>query len=368
MADKKRVGIDARLLNQTGVGRYTWNLLAHLEKIAEKDHEFYVYLLPEDMDAISFKNKNFHKQEANYAWHTVDEQSRFWLKLMLDNLDLMHFTYFSYPIMYRRPFVITIHDIIPLTYRTGRASTKHPVVYKLKHEGYQKALSSGVKHAPRIITPTNTVKNTLIETFGPKYGEKIEVTHEGVGSDLLKHAPSKKKPLDKPYFLYVGNFYPHKNVERLIEAFARVKDDVNLVLVGPEDYFSNNIRSAIRDHSQEKRVKMFHSISDKKLVTMYAHALALVHPSLDEGFGLQLMEASYFKCPIIASDIPIFREILNNNYISFDPEDIYDIATSLSTFVKKPKKKYLSLAEMKKRFSFKTMTDQTYDIYKDILS
>lgn len=364
----KRIGIDARLLNQTGVGRYTWNLLNQLDSIIGTDIEVYVYLLPEDMDLISFKNKNIVKKKANYSWHSFDEQSRFWLRLMTHNLDLMHFTYFSFPIMYRRPFVITIHDIIPLTHATGRASTKNPIIYKVKHGAYQRTLWSGVKNAQTVITPTQTTKDILVQTFGPEYADKIQVTHEGVGSNLLDHKPGKRSPHKKPYFMYVGNFYPHKNVERLVEAFARVKDDIHLILVGPEDYFSHNIRSAIREHGQEDRIIMKHSIPDKDLMNLYTHARALVHPSLAEGFGLQLLEASYFKCPVIASDIPIFHEILGDTYIPFDPHDIYDIASKLTNFLKKPQKKYLTHSQIKKRFSFKDMAEQTYDIYKTVLA
>ena len=363
----KRIGIDARLINQTGVGRYTRNLLIHLEKLLDDETELYVYMLPEDEDTISFKNKNIHIKHANFSWHSMSEQSGFWLRLMMDNLDLMHFTYFSHPILYRRPFVITIHDLIPLMHATGKASTKHPIVYKVKHRGYRKALSSGIKRAQAIITPTQTVKDNIEKVFGPKHLSKVHVTYEGVGSDLLRFKPNKTSPQKKPYFLYVGNFYPHKNVEKLVEAFARVKDDVQLVLVGPEDFFSRNIHTAIREHNQKGRVILKHNLSDKELVTHYAHALALVHPTQAEGFGLQLLEASYFECPIIASNIPIFNEVLGDKFISFDQNDIYDIASKLSGFVKKPQKKFLSKSEMKNRFSFSEMTKQTYDIYSEIL-
>lgn len=363
-----RIGIDARLINQTGVGRYTRNLLTHLDTILKPEDELYVYVMNEDFSSLTFQNPRIHVRKAHFMWHSFSEQLGFCLQLIRDNLDLMHFTYFSFPILYRKPFIITIHDLIPLKHATGKASKLHPFVYKIKHAGYRKALHAGVYQSTAIITPTQTVKDDILSRFPNIPADKMYVTYEGVGLDLLSCKPEKKAPYDKKYFMYVGNFYPHKNIVRLIEACACIKDDIFLILVGPEDYFAHTIRAAIHEHGQENRIIMRHDISDSELVTMYTHAVGLVHPSLDEGFGLQLIEASYFECPVIASDIPLFHEIMGERFVAFDPYDMYDIAAKLAEFLHKPQKSYLSRTYIEKHFSFEQMAHETYDIYRSFLN
>jgi len=99
----KKIGIDARLYSQTGVGTYLKNLIYYLEKKDLKNKLVYIYLMPDDYKNISFLNKNIFKRKINYRWHSLGEQIGFAIKLYQDNLDLMHFTYFSYPIYYSKP-------------------------------------------------------------------------------------------------------------------------------------------------------------------------------------------------------------------------------------------------------------------------
>src|SRR3989338_179158 len=106
----KKIGIDARLYSQTGVGTYLKNLLYYLEKKELTEELYYVYLMPEDYDRVLFKNKKIIKRKVTYRWHSIGEQFGFAITLYFDNLDLIHFTYFSYPVFYWKKFVATIHD------------------------------------------------------------------------------------------------------------------------------------------------------------------------------------------------------------------------------------------------------------------
>ncbi|MBI4009470.1 glycosyltransferase family 4 protein, partial [Candidatus Roizmanbacteria bacterium] len=278
----------------------------------------------------------------------------------------MHFTYFSYPVLYKRKFVATIHDTTPLNFKTGKASTKNPLLYKLKHIAFKFVISQQIKNAQAIISPTKTVKKQLLNIFGNKYESKIFPIYEGIDYELmnLKNISSNVKHLTSniPFFIYVGNFYPHKNVERLIQAFAKVKKDIRLILLGPDDYFSKRLFQLINRLKQEKRIVFYHNPSRDDLVFFYKNAQALIHPSLSEGFGLPLAEAAYFKLPIIASNIDVFREILDGNYISFNPTDVNDIAAKIKQFLSQ-KIKY-SYDSVLKKFSFKAMTNKTLEIYQ----
>lgn len=364
----KRIGIDARLISQTGVGAYTRNLLEELEKRVHNEH-IYVFLKPEDFSSIAFKNKQFHKVKTPYHWHTFAEQIGFAALLYRMNLDLVHFTYFSYPIIYIKPFVITIHDLTPLLFKTGKASTHNNIVYTIKHSAYVLLMKCAITLSKHIYVPTTAVKKSIQKQYGHHLSKKISVTYEGIKKSLQHIKPKKSlnKKYSKPFFVYVGNFYPHKNVERLILAFKEIPDSHELILVGPDDHFAASIRNCIKEHNI-KNVRMHTHATDEELAFFLSYAEALVLPSLSEGFGLPLLEASYFKLPIIASDIPVFQEITGGSYISFDPKDIYSIATAISTFIKKPDKKaYVTRQEIVSKFSFSTMAQQTYDVYKEIL-
>src|SRR5690606_5366249 len=103
--------------------------------------------LEKDSVQIQFENKQFVKREVHSRWHSLSEQLAFYQVLMRDNLDLMHFTYFSYPVLYRRPFVATIHDVTPLIFKTGKASTLPGFLYEIKHSVFQYVMSQQLKNS-----------------------------------------------------------------------------------------------------------------------------------------------------------------------------------------------------------------------------
>ncbi|MBI4225969.1 glycosyltransferase, partial [Candidatus Roizmanbacteria bacterium] len=187
-----KIGIDARLYNQTGVGVYLRNLLYYLERLTKNYSQFFIYLTPDVYDKVRFKSKYFVKQLVDYRWHTFAEQTGFAKKLYQDNLDLVHFTYFSYPILYKKKFIATIHDTTPLFFKTGKASTKNPFLYEIKFRAFQFVISQEVKNAVKIITPSNTVKNQLVELYGKSYENKIESIYEGVDYELINQSNSRE--------------------------------------------------------------------------------------------------------------------------------------------------------------------------------
>ena len=363
----KKIGIDGRLLNQTGVGTYLQNLLFYLDKKNDSDSLYYVYLLKDDFEKIDFKSKNIIKKEANFYWHSFSEQIGFLMTLLKDNLDLMHFTYFSFPIFYWRKFLITIHDMTPILFKTGRASTKNPLIYQLKHLIFKIVLFLGLRNSVKVIVPTKTVKQQIISYYGQKFKDKIEVIYEGVSYHLLEEKKEKKIIKEFPYknfFLYVGNFYPHKNVENLIEAFSSVDKKYSLILIGIDDFFTKRIEGFLKNKNL-KNIVLIKNLPKDKLKWFYQNCLALVHPSLSEGFGLTLFEAAYYERPIIASNIKVFKELWGENYLSFDPKNPDDIREKINYFLKKrPKFSYQKILQ---KYSFEKMAFKTFQLYKKIL-
>ena len=361
----RRIGIDARLYSQTGVGTYLRNLLFYLDKINPQKESYYVYLQKKDASRVEFKSKNIVKRIADQKWHSFSEQTGFLLLLLKDNLDLMHFTYFSYPILYWRKFVSTIHDTTPLLFKTGRASTKNQLIYQIKHFILKLVLSSQVNKAKKIITPSNTVKNELIRTYGTKISKKILPIYEGINYQVL--LTKENKSLSKKYkdfFIYVGNFYPHKNIERLIRAFKKIRGEYKLILIGPDDYFTERISLLIDKIKSKNRIFLIKNPSLDDLVFFYKNALAIIHPSLSEGFGLPLVEAAYFGTPIIASNIKVFKELWKDRYLAFNPYGSLDIADKINQFIKNPT--IFNYSDIIKKYSFERMTKQTLTIYNEL--
>lgn len=354
----KKIGIDARLYFQTGVGTYLQNLLYYLDESKPKNIIYYVYFLKKDFYKVSFRSKNLVKRLADYKWHSITEQIGFLKTLLDDNLDLMHFTYFSYPILYFRKFISTVHDITPLVYKTGKSSTKNLFIYWTKHLVFRLTLWLQVFRSKIITTPTNTVKKELINVYGNKISKKIIVLYEGLNYKILVTKENKK--LAGKYgnfFIYVGNFYPHKNVDNLIEAISKIGPKIKLLLIGPDDYFARKLKL-------KKNIILIKNPPLSDLIYYYKNAMAIIHPSLSEGFGLPLIEAAYFKTPIIASNIEVFRELWDKNYINFNPRSTDEIAKKISEFINNPVKfEYQNLED---KFSFSKMTKSLIKIYQSV--
>lgn len=354
----KKIGIDARLFFQTGNGVFIQNLLYYLQKIVKKNFYFYIYVMKEDFRKISFNKKNFIKKPISSPWYIFSNQKEFLEVLNRDNLDLMHFTHFIYPIAYNKKFIATIHD--------------------LTHQIFSKNINSliflyhQIKNSSVITVPTKTVKAQIIKLFGNKYKNKIIIAPYGINYRLKNaaleysdYSPKIKKKLKKIFFIYVGDFHPHKNVIRLIKAFNKIKSEIQLVLIGPNSFFSKSVVNLVKELKLSHKIVFHFNASYKDLVFYYKNTAALVHPSLSEGFGLPLLEAAYFNCPIIASNINIFREIFDNKYISFNAKNINDIVDKINYFLrKKPKFQYKDII---KKFSFKKMAEEFFSLYTKLL-
>lgn len=355
---KKKIGIDARLLFQTGVGTYLQNLLHFLPEYISPKNSYYIYCLPKDKDAISSFSPLFIPRPSPFLWHTIDEQIGFLSALQKDNLDLMHFTYFGHPILYPRPFISTIHDLTPLLFKTGRAST-NKIAYLIKKISFNAVFHNQLFKSRAIITPTMVVKEQLVQLFGQEWEKKIYHINEGLSYKFLgeKNASEDNK---KNYYLYVGNMYPHKNVKSLTEAFHKSGSSNKLIIAGPDDYFTKLLKNSLSGNEKEKIV--FETGGTlPKLQSLYKGAQALVHPSLSEGFGLPIIEAAHYDLPIIASDIPVFRELLGTSYYSFDPYAVTSIISAIHQFEKDAIKKKPVLRQ---KYSFEHMAEQTHKLYE----
>ena len=368
-----KIGIDVRLWSETGVGRYIRNLTSELSKL-DKENEYILFACSKDEKNIRsvIQNSKFVTTKADIPWHSLSEQYKLLKIVNSQNLDLMHFTYYSHPIFYKKPFVVTIHDLIIYHFSTGKASTKNPVFYQIKRQAYKRIIKTSAKNATKIITPSKTVKEDVATTLSIS-NEKIVVTYEGVSKFqknakfTLQNSPLKDL-VNKKFFLYVGNAYPHKNLGNLLTAFSSLKiPNIELVLVGPDDYFYKRLKKNIPNNCS-----ILHNISDESLQLLYENAVSLVHPSLSEGFGLTPLEAMSQSCPALVSDIPVFKEICGDNVIYCNPNNADDICEKMNYMYNLDQHDREKITTKAKKyaenFTWAKTAEQTLQVYKSCTS
>lgn len=369
-----KIGIDARLYTQTGVGRYLRNLITHLQQIDE-ENTYIVYVRTQEYDQISLVNAGWEKKLLDVPWHTIREQLDVLRILHSDRLDVAHFPYFNVPVGYPGKYLLTIHDLIVDHFDTGRASTLPAPLYRMKRLAYHLAMKRGISRAAAISVISQTTKQEVMDHYhvDPSH---LSVTYDALDWGFAKSVQSyaSKRLYPFPYILYVGNAYPHKNLERLIEAFRIVRDDrkISLVLAGDDGYFYPRLRQYAQRFGLADDTVFFGNADDKQLIDLYSHARALVFPSLMEGFGLPTFEALACNCLPVISDIPVFREIWGSKLPMFDPQNPQDIGNVIISSLDMPaevsKKKISAAARRIHDFSWKKTARQTLEIYQRIAS
>lgn len=320
-----RIGIDARLWNETGVGRYIRSLFYYLPAL-DSENEYVWFFRKKEFDTIELPSKKWKKVQADVRWHTLREQVVLPVIFQKEKLDLLHFPYFSFPILYPGKFVVTIHDLIFDHYKTGKASTLPFWFYAIKKMSYHIILWTSVRRAQTILTLSKDAKNEIVDHYhaDPK---KIIVTYES-GKLEDKRTDFSGKTFDhmrklQPYILYVGNAHPHKNVENLIRAmkYIRQKRSLKLILVGNDAFFYPRLIDFIKEQKLERDVEIIGTVPNEAIGGWYHFAKALVTASKMEGFGIPPLEAMSMGCPVIVSDIPVFHEVYGEAAVFFDQND-----------------------------------------------
>ncbi len=319
------IGIDARLwgLTHAGIGRYVLNLVVNLLQAESDNH--YVLFGPNQikLDIPSSLHHKFTLIQTNITHYSLLEQVQLPLLLRKHPVDLMHFPHFNVPLLYSKPFVVTIHDILWHQVRGGEVTTLSGWKYALKYQGYKRVVAHAIGASKKIIVPSNWVKTQLLQEYSQLNQNKIQVIYEGadhlgVGSkeqEASETNTNSKATFQIPtskFYLYVGSCYPHKNVSTLIQAMKELKDSGNthkLVIVSSRNVFVNKLEAQVIELGLEGQVIFAGKLSDDVLQSLYRRAIALVHPSLSEGFGLTGLEAMKHGCLVVASSKGSLPEI-----------------------------------------------------------
>ena len=376
MSKSHRIGLDMRMAGEGfGLGRYIVELAKAL--IARKSGFEYVFFFDKNFNEPTFKAfQKVHGENRliSAKYYTLQEQLVLPRILNKEKLDLVHFPNFNVPVIYRGKSIVTIHDLI---HHRFPGKKKRNIFHRLS---YRYIISRAVRHASKVIAVSQSTKDDIINLLGID-SEKIEVIYEGVSDNFTKEESEpyltsilSKYNIQKPYLLAVSEWRRYKNLDFLVKAFlespAEIAKSFDLVICGKVDPNYPELGKVI-DEAGGENIRAVGKISDSELSALYSGARCFVSPSLVEGFGLTYLEAQNRNIPILASDIPVAREVLKDSAYYFDPKDRGDLVEKMSKILSEKSLRDVLIAKGKvnsKRFSWKKAAERTEEIYRKVLS
>jgi len=371
-----RIGIDARMYGPgfTGIGRYTYELIRHLA-LLDLANEYVIFLRKEAFDSFVSPNPRFSKVLADFPHYSLSEQANFLGVLNRENLDLMHFCHFNAPIFYKRPCVVTIHDLT-LSFFPGKKMTSW-----IQRLAYHFTLKSITRKARRIIAVSGNTKADLVRLLSiPE--SKIQVAYPGVSptfaepSSITRGDLENRFGLRKPYFLYTGVWRDHKNVVGLIHAFHGLQKEggekYQLAITGRPNPSYPEIQETVKTLGLESDVRLTGLVDEEELKALYQHALAYTFPSFYEGFGFPPLEAMLCGIPVAASNTSSIPEVCGEgNALFFDPYNTSEMQKALGRIASEGELRRRLIENGRKhasRFKWEAMAKSVLDVYNSAQS
>ena len=326
-----RVAIDIRKVHDFGIGTYVRNVVRELAR-QDTTNEYLLVSQPADRELAAQTGPNFRAVVDRSGNYTLREQLSIPLLLARERVDVFHAPHYVLPPLVRCPSVVTIHDCIHLMfpqYLPNRLAST-----------YARSLMWNATHrAAHVLTVSEASKRDILRFFRIP-PDRITVVHNALDErfgtapgDVDLHRVRERFQLHDPFVLYVGNIKPHKNVERLIEAFALVRTGplahVKLLIIGDEISKYPTLRRTVHRLKLHKHVRFLGFVDDRTLAALYRLATVFAFPSLYEGFGLPPLEAMASGTPVVTSNVSSLPEVVGDAAVLVEPEDVNAIAHGL---------------------------------------
>jgi glycosyltransferase involved in cell wall biosynthesis len=366
-----RIGIDARKLHDFGIGTYIRNLLRQLAQQDERT-EFVVPCWSSDMESIRALGPNFRPVTLRAGNYSLTEQVALPLALRRHGVTLFHAPHYVLPPLVSCPSVVTIHDCIHLMFPQYLPNRVAPYYART-------FITLAAKRAVRVLTVSESSKRDILR-FVDMSPDKIDVIYNSY-DDRFSREPREEDvervreryQLQDQFVLYAGNVKPHKNLERLIEAFHLARDrgldHLKLVVIGDEPTKYASLRRAVHRHNLHKYVRFLGYLPEDTLAIMYRLAAGFVFPSLYEGFGLPPLEAMASGTPVVTSNVSSLPEVAGDAAILVDPHDPSAIADGIERVVSDPALR----ADLRRRglerarqFSWEASIRRVREIYSEV--
>lgn len=367
-----RTGISGLSLHGTsrrgGLWEYFKTLLKILSLVVQREEVFVFIQKGLKQDFKQIEQKNFHFIEVKIPEKGSHYTEFIFLPYCLKKykIELLHFPTFAVPLIPKIPYIVTVHDLSFL--KLNKNLKKQDALY------WKYIFRLAVKKAGLIISVSNNTKKDL-NFYWRIPVSKIRVIPSFSSLLLSKTVDSdqkiiKKYRLKKPYYLFIGTLEPRKNLKRVINAFLRavkkIDDDIKLLIIGQKGWEKHWIIEKIENNKD--KIIWLDNIPDRELPVFYKNAIALLYPSLYEGFGLPILEAYKFKLPVITSNISSLPEIAGKGAILVDPEQENEIEKAIiEVYSNKNLRENLIKEQEKeiKKYNYEKIGEQILSVYRE---
>jgi glycosyltransferase involved in cell wall biosynthesis len=373
-----RIAIDIRKINEFGIGTYIWNLVRNLAAIDHRNE----YLLIgstrnfHELGPLPANFRQLYQREADTLWR---RQVTIPLGLRRNSVDVVHVPHHVAPLFSPARLVVTIHDCVHLLFPPEDAS---------KFRKYRTYLQTKrvVDGAWHVLAVSKSTKEDLTSIFQTP-DSKISVVHNALDERFV-FAPvldERKQVLERyqlkdPFVLYAGKISPHKNLHRLIEAFAVLKSELidderyknlKLIIIGDELSKHQYLRLTVIRSGVQQDVRFFGFVPYPILRVFYQTAAMFAFPSLYEGFGLPPLEAMANRTPVMASNTSSLPEVLEDAAVLVNPENVFDIARGMKSILSDETVRERLVqkgVEQVARFSWKVAAEKVIETYEHVAS
>lgn len=346
-----RIAIDVRHARDYGIGTYIRNMVQALARL-DNENRYVLAGRKEDLREFAQLPSNFKRAVFPRSDSGVLNQFTFPWFLRKINADLTHVPLNAAPLFMPQPYIVTIHDMSSLLFPENR----HPDTNSLRHQYRLFRFRRSLLRAERIIAVSKSTQRD-VEDLMRVPTERIRQIYSapdplffdfshGIGARgaaLESFEQERQKTLDRyqigyPFLLYAGSVRPQKNVPRLVEAFAVLRNelenhpefkDLRLIIIGDEMWKHPQVRRMVIQTRMEPYVRFFGFVPFETLRIFYAAATAFVFPSLYEGFGMPPLEAMASGTPVVCSGISSLPEVVGDAAVLVNPENIFDIARGI---------------------------------------
>jgi glycosyltransferase involved in cell wall biosynthesis len=373
-----RVGLDARKLQDFGIGTYVRNLVRSLAALpAEPEGPALHYTLlvrPEDREQLAdLPAERFDLVVESSPVYSVRELVTLSWQLWRQRLDLYHATHYVLPAAISSRVVVTIHDIIHLLYPEFLPN-------RLAFLYARRMIHRSLTRADRIVSVSQNTRADLMEHFSVD-GAKIEVIYNGVEDLFRRRLPEeeierwhRQLGITRPYLLFVGNPKPHKNLDTVVQAYAKARAqggfDAPLLCVGNRSGSEFKIRQRAEQLGLGDQVRLLGHVAQEALPAIYQGATLFLYPTLYEGFGLPVVEAMASGVAVITSNTSALKEIAQSYAYLVDPLDIPAMAKAIAQCMTDPEHR-AALARLGQRraedFRWERTARQTLAVYRTVL-
>jgi glycosyltransferase involved in cell wall biosynthesis len=326
------IGIDgneANIKNRVGVGQYAYNLLLELYRL-DKKNQYIIYLKDQPLSDLPKQNKNWQ--------YRVFGPKKLWSRIALplylffqtEKLNLFFSLSHYSPLFCPCPTIPTIHDLGYLQFPDQ--FTKKDLYQLINWT------KSSIQKARYIIAVSKFTQKEVEKTYHIP-SSKITVAYNGVTTPPKISSTDQHQILNKyqiepnKYFLYLGTLKPNKNIPFLIRSFSKYLKQTKLsnvlVIAGKKGWLFDEIFATVQKEGIEKQVVFTDFVSESQKWTLYQNAICSILPSTYEGFGIPAIESMKISTPIIASNIPPLREIIEDSGLFIDPKNELDLCQKM---------------------------------------